>query len=257
MQNLQRTQGQTLANAASTATVTGNDMANQNYQSSLAGYNAGNDAQNQVYSQGSNTYQNALAGYDAKNAAQNQAYTQGSNTYQNDLAGYQAGNAAQNQAYTQGADSYALNYNAALKNYMQPLDSMNAVLNGQQVVNPTFNTPNSTAGQAQGANILGAVQNQGQYNSAMYAAQQQGLSGLMGLGGTLGAAAIMASDKRLKKNIVKFGKTRDGHNAYVWDWKDGSGHAYGVIAQEIAKTVPHAVIQGNDGFLRVNYAAIR
>lgn len=87
------------------------------------------------------------------------------------------------------------------------------------------------------------------------------LGGLIGAGGQLGAAAIMApaapaaiaaSDIRLKENIVKIGKTPKGHNLYTWDWKKPlTGSGIGVIAQE----VPEASVDMG-GILFVDYSKV-
>lgn len=89
-----------------------------------------------------------------------------------------------------------------------------------------------------------------------YNAQQAGMQGLMSAGATLGGAAIIASDARLKDNI-EFAANINGVNYYTWDWKEYRDEpTFGVIAQELAKTHPHLVVQGDDGYLRVNYGGL-
>jgi hypothetical protein len=169
MQNNLRTQAQTQSQLANQAVLTGNQEANTNYASALAGYNAGNTAQEQNFGQ-------ALAGYGANTTAQ------------------QAGNAAQAQQYQQGMGTYQTAYQSALQNYLQPLNSMNAVLTGQQVTPPTFsNLPNSTAGNVAGPNLLAATSALGSWNQGLYNAQQANATsqqnGILGLAGSvLGAA---------------------------------------------------------------------
>lgn len=70
------------------------------------------------------------------------------------------------------------------------------------------------------------------------------------------------SDTRLKENIEHY-DTVDGVNYYTWDWNDKGKElgadqhpSIGVLAQEVLKTHPHAVTQGEDGYLRVNYGMI-
>jgi len=81
---------------------------------------------------------------------------------------------------------------------------------------------------------------------------------------TLGASTAAAfSDIRLKKDIKQIGELPNGIKTYSWKWnqkaKDlGVDHfpTVGVIAQEAQKVVPHAVMEGADGYLRVNYGEI-
>jgi len=70
------------------------------------------------------------------------------------------------------------------------------------------------------------------------------------------------SDTRLKENIQHL-STVDNVNYYTWDWnaegkKLGANvqPSFGVLAQEVLKTHPHAVTQGEDGYLKVNYGMI-
>jgi len=70
------------------------------------------------------------------------------------------------------------------------------------------------------------------------------------------------SDIRLKTNIKKIGKLRDGINIYKWDWKEGAkelgadmSHTIGVLAQEVKEVIPEAIIK-HDGYYRVNYGML-
>jgi hypothetical protein len=113
-----------------------------------------------------------------------------------------------------------------------------------------------------GARFAGATSDvlgrQSQQVQSALQAQQEQSSQAVGAG--LGAmATIFASDERLKENIVKIGELKSGLNWYSWDWKDeakdivGDQVTEGVIAQEAQKVFPHAVIAGEDGYLRVDY----
>lgn len=75
-------------------------------------------------------------------------------------------------------------------------------------------------------------------------------------------AAIIASDMRLKENIEHL-ETMDGIRYYTWDWNAeakrvglNTGPTFGVMAQEVQKTHPEAVVQGPQGYLLVNYGAL-
>ena len=63
------------------------------------------------------------------------------------------------------------------------------------------------------------------------------------------------SDKRLKQNIVKLGQL-NGHNIYTYQFKSDPKKTHmGVLAQEVEKTKPDAVIE-IDGVKHVNYNSI-
>jgi hypothetical protein len=77
---------------------------------------------------------------------------------------------------------------------------------------------------------------------------------------TAGATIAGMSDIRLKVNIQEYGKLSNGIKTYTWDWTEkgrelaGDQIGHGVIAQEVAEIFPDAVIVGDDGYMRVNYA---
>lgn len=66
------------------------------------------------------------------------------------------------------------------------------------------------------------------------------------------------SDKRLKTKIKFVRQSDNGIRWYTWEWKDKDikQPSYGVIAQEVQKIKPEAVITGPDGFLMVNYGEL-
>ena len=67
----------------------------------------------------------------------------------------------------------------------------------------------------------------------------------------------MASDIRLKENIVKVGKSPVDFNIYEWNYKSAPNSRYrGVMAQEVLKVIPEAVTIMKDGFLGVYYDLI-
>lgn len=72
-------------------------------------------------------------------------------------------------------------------------------------------------------------------------------------------APTPTSDMRLKKNIEHVDQI-DGVNLYTWDWRDDapvtSPMNYGVIAQEVAQTHPDAVVEGEHGYLTVDYSKL-
>jgi hypothetical protein len=79
---------------------------------------------------------------------------------------------------------------------------------------------------------------------------------------TLGATVASSSDRRLKKNIQHI-DTIDGVKFYTWEWNEiadqigvSGDRNVGVIAQELEAIYPELVIEGSDGYLRVNYGGL-
>jgi hypothetical protein len=228
-----------------------------------------NQAQLSGLSAGNTLFQQGLAGAQFGNAAQQQGYAnqqqqQAANNalqqqmFGNQLTNANLGNAAQQQQFNQ-----------ALTQYNMPLNTLSALRTGAQVQNPTFvNAPQQAT--TAGADILGATQagynaQMGNFN-AQQAAQSNLNSGLMGLGGTLGAAALMApaSDIRMKENIEHIGWLPNGLPVYTYEYKPefrddpfaGHGKHIGVMAQEVEQVMPEAVITREDGYKMVNYGAL-
>lgn len=257
------------------------DRSNAALQSRLA---------NQGITQGSEAYNNALTDQGQQNNdLQTQAALQGINL---DMAANQQGygqalssagfynqgvgqnygqaaqsaglyNSAQGQQFNQGlqaaqfsntAAQQALQQQLALRN--QPLNEITALESGSQIQNPQFQ-------QYQGQNVQAAPVFQGaqaQYQAGLdqYGIQQNAanakLQGLYGAAGTIGSAALMFSDARLKSNIVRIGTHRKGFGIYEYDI--AGRRERGVIAQEVEKIVPDAVHRHDFGWLMVDYDAL-
>lgn len=165
----------------------------------------------------------------------------------------------------QQARQSALQEQAYLRN--EPLNTLSAVRTGAQVTGPTFiNAPQQAT--TTGPDLLTAAQAQGQYTlgdfNARQAAQGGFNQGLMGLGGTLGAAYLMGSDIRLKQNIKAIGVMPNGLTLYSFEYKDefkdheycGHGVHVGVMADEVEQVYPYAVSTLDDGYKVVNYGLL-
>lgn len=141
-------------------------------------------------------------------------------------------------------DSYTNRLNTNLANYQNTLNNLYNYITGVNsgAQNQANNVSNYNLSQAQLNNSN---------NSALW-------NNLAEIGGTAAGAAIMASDKNVKKDIVPLGK-RNGFNWYEFEYKNGfglpSGKHYGVIAQEVEKTNPDAVVEIN-GIKHVNYSKL-
>jgi hypothetical protein len=70
-------------------------------------------------------------------------------------------------------------------------------------------------------------------------------------------AGVAASDERLKNNIKPQRPVLDkldNYQAKEWDWKNGDGHAGGVVAQDMEESFPEAVVEGDESDPKmVNY----
>lgn len=148
-----------------------------------------------------------------------------------------------------GQRSTALQEQLALRN--QQINEGTSLATGQQVSTPQF----AQVPRAQIANtdFLGAQANADaiaqQRASSNQAAQSANLGGLM----SLGAAAMMAfSDRRLKTDVKRIGKTDGGQNIYRYRYKAGGPWQIGLMAQEVEKKKPKAVAECH-GMKMVNY----
>jgi len=236
----------------------GNQSVLQNQQAGLAQQQADMARQQQLFGQGvtstqlgnqaiSQNQQAALAQQQAQNAAQLQQYNQA-------LGGAQFGNTAQQQSLAQ---------QMALRN--QPLNEITGLMSGSQIQMPQFQgyqgqsiapAPIFAGAQAAGQN---AMQNYGIQQSAANA-QTSGLFGLAGAGlGAAGAAGgfgslLAMSDRRLKSNIVRVGDHPLGIGVYEYDIF--GGRQRGVMADEVEKVMPDAVLEHPSGYKMVNYGKL-
>lgn len=129
------------------------------------------------------------------------------------------------------------------------LNEINAILTGQQVGMPSMPGFNA-ANRSEGVQALQGAGMQGQAALDAFNAQQQQTQGtLSGLAG----AAMMFSDRRLKKNI-RFLREENGFKVYEYEyiWQDGR-KSIGVMADEVVKKLPEAVWEHPSGYLMVNY----
>ena len=115
---------------------------------------------------------------------------------------------------------------------------------------------------SKGVTGLSNALNQANANYALQAAQMNnankiGWGDMMGtaagLGSSLGSAAIIASDIRVKENLKKL-DTVDGINIYRFDYINGAKNQVGVIAQEMQEKCPECVVDGD--ILRVDYSKL-
>lgn len=145
-------------------------------------------------------------------------------------------------------------FNEQLTGRNQSINELTALLSGSQVQQPNYvNTPQSqipttdTAGiiNQDYSNKMGAYNQQmGQWNSTV--------GGLMGLGGKL----IGLSDDKAKKNKKRHGDVKGDMGLWTFNYKGepkGTPKHTGLMASEVQREVPAAVMRGKDGLRRVDY----
>lgn len=72
-------------------------------------------------------------------------------------------------------------------------------------------------------------------------------------GSSMGLGLNILSDERAKEDVARVGKTDDGQPIYSFHYKGSDRPEMGLIAQNVEKTNPDAVSEGEDGLKRVNY----
>ena len=80
-------------------------------------------------------------------------------------------------------------------------------------------------------------------------------AGMGMLGNIAGSAIPKPSDPRLKKNIKRIGTHALGIGLYTWDYLWGEAST-GVMANEVEKVMPEAVVSHPSGFKMVNYSML-
>lgn len=105
--------------------------------------------------------------------------------------------------------------------------------------------------------IMQAAGMAGSDASNRYASEMQGYGARMNMLGNIAGAGIgAASDKTLKENIVKVGQSPSGFNIYEWNYLWSPERFRGVIAQEVQKIKPKAVLSNIFGHLLVDYSKL-
>jgi len=224
-------------------------------QAQLASFGANlqnQQAQNQAIAQ------NFGQGLTASNAA-NAAIQQNQNTaaQQQQLA-----NAAQLQQYNQNLGAAQFGNSAATQDLQtqlalrnQPLNEITGLMSGSQLQMPQFQGYNPTS--IAPAPVFAGAQAQGAADMQKYGIQQSGAnattSGLFSLAGAA-APLVFPSDRRLKSNIERIGTHKLGIGLYEYDIF--GGRQQGVMADEVEKVMPEAVLMHPSGYKMVNYGLL-
>lgn len=210
----------------------------------------GNQAQQQNYDQllGRATFGNAAT---QQNFANQFQVTGANNALQQQQFGNQMTEQQARIAAQQNAQNAYLQQQFALRN--QPINEIGALLGTGQVQNPSFVNANMPT--IPTVDMAGLINEN--YNQQLGAWQQQNAASQSLFGGLfgLGSAFIMRSDRRVKDDIEKVGKTSDGQSVYRFTYKDDPEHRkhVGLMAQEVEKKHPEAV-RTFGGVKHVDYA---
>lgn len=142
----------------------------------------------------------------------------------------------------------------------QPINEFSALQSNSQVNVPQFQNPN--AAQVAPTDVSGNIWNSlngqlGIYNSKTGSSNSL-LSGLMGLGGNLAGAYFGASDRRVKSKVKRIGLLPQGVGVYEFEYTGDPQHEKqtGVMAQEVERIDPEAVITDHEGVKKVNYSRV-
>lgn len=247
-----------------------NSTQGQGFQQGVTDANINNNAQGQIF--GQNTAQQQ-----ATNQAQSQLFDQGqlnanlNNTAQAQqqqmaLAALGFNNTSQNQQFNQSLAGGQFN-NANRQQQIQeasylrnlPLSDIAALLGtGGGVQDPQFNQfaqVGVAAPDYQGAVYKNYDAANQQYQQKLQA-RSSGLGSIFGLAGSLGAAAITHSDRRLKYAIKRVGTLANGLATYTFKYIGSAITQFGVMAQEALHVVPGAVITMPSGYMAVDYRKV-
>jgi hypothetical protein len=113
-------------------------------------------------------------------------------------------------------------------------------------------------GAMQGYNQQAGILNQ-DYSNRLKAwdAEQHSDDAFWGAVGSLGGAALGKwSDRRLKQNIERVGTLPNGLAWYAFDYVWGGERQHGVMADEVEKVMPEAVMTHGNGYKLVNYSLL-
>lgn len=142
----------------------------------------------------------------------------------------------------------------------QVLNELSSLLHGGQVQQPQFegfrpgrleNTPVGQYVYQSAAMDMQKYQIQVQQSNQM-------MGGMFGLAGNLLGGMFSLSDERLKTDVVHVADDARGFGWYLWRylWDAPDVQRFGVMAQDVRRVMPGAVVEVMGGYLAVDYAVI-
>lgn len=192
---------------------------------------------------------------DLETRLQNQGLSVGSEAYQRAMTDLQN---TQNSALNQAAYESVLAGQEAFSNSLS--DSIRSanfsndarMLPVSEILSLISTSPSKYQVEMDKYKIASAAYNdmynrQDQYNQQRDAALKQTMNNI----GT--ALAVVASDVRFKENLKVVGKLDNGLKVYCFNYKNDKTPRIGLIAQEVRKVKPNAVVEDKSGYLYVRY----
>lgn len=198
----------------------------------------------------------ALAERDRQMSDRGQLYGEGLSSRQQNVSEDLAVQDDARAGFSQAQTEQTRVFDEDLARRQQYYNEIAALMGGQQL--------NPVNGGGGGGNapldVASAYNAQNQAQLARYNAGQAQQANMMNGMFNLGSAAIGAwSDERLKDDIEEVGELPTGETLYeyhyVWDDESDPKHT-GVMAQELEKTQPDAVIYDPSGFRKVDYRKV-
>ena len=187
----------------------------------------------------------------------NQGLTYGGEAYQKAMMDQsQRVNDARLAVISQAGDEMARSQGMENLRRNQGISELSALMQGSgNVTLPQYSGATTISG-GNAPDIAGLINANYQNQLAASGAGQAGKNGLLGgLGSALGSfAGSKFSDVRLKENITPAGE-KNGFNLYDFNYIGEPERYRGVMAQEVAETMPEAVTI-NDGYLMVDYSLL-
>ena len=191
---------------------------------------------------------------DLETKLQNQGLSVGSEAYQRAMTDLQN---TQNEALQQAAyNSISAGQNAFNNSLSNSIATANFSNNARmlpvsEILSLISTSPNSyDVAQAQ-YNLLNKAYNDQYQLQRQYDNDQA--TRLLNTAKTAASIGATLSDARFKENLKKVGKLNNGLDVYLFNYKNDKTPRIGLIAQEVRKVKPEAVLEDKSGFLYVNY----
>lgn len=163
------------------------------------------------------------------------------------LSAVNAGRAEHSRLFDVGMRGHQQGMSDVMAKNQMPLSNLAQLL----ALDPTnVNQPGMPTYQMAPPDIMGATMAKYNADASTHNAM---LGGLAGLGG----AAILASDRRLKHNLVPRGTLANGIPVYEFSYNGYDDRHMGVMAQDVMKVMPEAVSIMDNGYMAVDYGMIQ